>query len=129
MDEGTIGGNMITPVVYPLPLVQGADLDFSFTWKIDGVAVDLSLYTAEAQVRNGINGENKILDLSSAGSTIILGGATGKITLVAIAAVTNLITGLETGDGVWDIELTLISSGHVTNLMGGPVDFIRQVTK
>lgn len=119
---------MITPIVYALPIVQGADLDFSFTWKIDGVEVDLALYTARSQVRNGIDSHEPVLDLTDANGGIILGGA-GKVTLKADAIATGEITGLETGDGVWDIEMVLISTGHVTNLMGGGINYTRQVTK
>ena len=112
-----------------LPIVQGANLRYKITWSVDGVPVDLSSgYTAACQVRNGIDGSTAILSLTSGAGTITL-SALGVIYLLATAAVTAAITGLETGDGVWDLEITETATGFVTNLIGGPVNFTQEVTR
>ncbi len=117
---------MITkPGNYVLHIYKGATLDRTFTWKdAIGNVIDLSGYTAEAQIRlrHGASGD-PLVTLSTGNSKIVLGGTAGTIQLLMTAVATAALT---FGVAVWDLELT--SGAVVTRLLEGNVLVHSEVT-
>jgi hypothetical protein len=114
------------PGVYKLNIYQGATLDRTFTWKDStGTAIDLTNYTAAAQVREKVDGK-KLLDMTSAGGRIVLGGAAGTIQLLVVPADTRALKPVTAG--VWDLELT-DAAGKVTRLLEGGAVIHAEVTR
>jgi hypothetical protein len=104
--------------VYPITLEQGADFNLSITWNDpDGDPVDLTGYTAAAQVRESFDSADALLDFTITGM-----GVDGVIELSATAAETEAA-----GGGVWDLEVT--NGAEVTRLLQGPARFSREVTQ
>ena len=87
-----------------LVLAQGANNPFAFIYYTDDTktsTVDLSGYTARAQVRRHVGGD-VYLDLTP---MITLGGTDGRIDVVVPAAVTEALEIASPFSGVWDLEL------------------------
>jgi hypothetical protein len=115
---------MQAPGTLNLTCYQGASFDRTLTWKIDGLAVNLTGYTARMQVRTTYSSATTALSLTS-GSGITLGGAAGTI-LIEISATTT--SGLTEGQYVYDLEL-VSSTGSVTRLVEGTFIVDPEVTK
>ena len=109
-----------------LVIYQGEDFAFEVTWLDDaGEPVDVTKYTAHAQVRRNYHAEEVILDFSSDDDTIDL-GEDGAVLLHATAAETSAV--VMAGEGVWDLELT-DEEGEVFRIAEGPVELSREVTR
>lgn len=94
---------------------RGETLQRVFTYKdSDGVAVDLTGYSASMQVRKSL-ADGVALELSTVNSRITLGGAAGTVTLIVPATDTATI---DVGQYFYDLELTSGSS-VVTRLIEG----------
>lgn len=94
---------------------RGETLQRVFTYKdSDGVAVDLTGYSASMQVRKSL-ADGVALELSTVNSRITLGGAAGTVTLLVSATDTATI---DVGQYFYDLELTSGSS-VVTRLIEG----------
>jgi len=94
---------------------RGETLQRVFTYKdADGVAVDLTGYSASMQVRKSLT-DGVALELSTVNSRITLGGAAGTVTLLVSATDTATI---DVGQYFYDLELTSGSS-VVTRLIEG----------
>ena len=94
---------------------RGETLQRVFTYKdSDGVAVDLTGYSASMQVRKSL-ADGVALELSTVNSRITLGGAAGTVTLLVSATDTATI---DVGQYFYDLELTSESS-VVTRLIEG----------
>ena len=103
-----------------LYLEQGADFAQPLVYRnSDGTPVDLTGYTAAAQVRKSVGSATVALAL-----TVTL-GADGAITLSAPAAATEAVA---IDKGVWDLELTA-PGGAVTRLLSGDVIVDKGVTR
>ena len=119
------------PGTYRLDIVQGADFDETWTWKdSDGVAINLTGYTARLQVRATKAAADKLVDITHATDVntvgkITLGGAAGTIR-VQLPAVATAAYQWETGE--WDIEL-IDSSSVVTRLLEGRAKNSKEVTR
>src|SRR5947209_3763013 len=98
---------------YTLEVQQGATLALIFGWynPLPNVTppqpdltspVDLTGWTARAQVRGHYSDTNPYLDLTTANGGVVLGGVAGTIQLVASASTT---AALNFTSGVWDLEL------------------------
>ena len=129
------------PAVYDLTIYCGATVDagtLTFTYKIGGVAVDLTGYSARSQARDA--DDQLIFDLTSLNGGITLGGAAGTISLNLDAQATSA---LWTGDGsldsatngaslyergVWDLEL-VAPNGRVQRLIQGRLLLSPEVTR
>lgn len=77
------------PISRDFSTVQDADWSRTFTYKIDGVAVNLTGYSAEMVVFDDY--ENKVASVTSP-SGIALGGSAGTITPTIGHAVTDALT-------------------------------------
>jgi hypothetical protein len=114
------------PGIYKLRVYQGATLDRTFTWKDSaGVAINLTGFTAAAQIRTKIDGA-LLLDMTTANSRIVLGGAAGTIQLLVVSDDTRALKPVK--NGVWDLELT-DAAGKVTRLLEGDAFISPEVTR
>lgn len=100
------------------------------TWKLsmvysdgDGVAIDLSDYTAELQARTTYGSSSVAVNLTN-GSGITLGTA-GSVSIVVDAVTTSSI---EATQYVYDMEITS-GSGEVTRLIEGTLVVTPEVTR
>jgi hypothetical protein len=110
---------------YDILIEQGATYSQVITYKDNGVAVNLTGYTARMQVRATLESASTLVELTTENSRIALGGTAGTITLTIAAADTAALT---SGRGVYDLEL-VSGSGIVTRLLQGAVTISRNVTR
>ena len=94
---------------------QGATFTRVITFQgSDGVAVNLTGYTARMQVRADHESGVALLSLTTENGGIALGGAAGTVTVTATATAT---AALEAGERVYDIEL--VNGATVIRLLQG----------
>jgi hypothetical protein len=110
---------------YDLLIEQGATYSQVITYKDNGVAVNLTGYTARMQVRATLESASTLVELTTENSRIALGGTAGTITLTIAAADTAALT---SGRGVYDLEL-VSGAGIVTRLLQGVATISRNVTR
>lgn len=111
-------------VNHDLTIEQGATFCQKFVWKdSEGVAVDLSTYTARMQIRTGCQTDALVVSLTSASGITL--GADGSI-LIEIDAVTT--AGFDIVKGHYDLEL-VSSDDTVTRLVQGGVVISGEVTR
>jgi hypothetical protein len=114
---------------YDLLIEQGATYTRIFTWKDSGKVVISNVgYTTAMQIRATPDATTTLA--TSAGVsptiTITLGGADGKITITISATTTAAFT---FESAVWDLTMTLTSTGAVTRLLEGEVKLSLGVTR
>lgn len=113
--------------LYNPTIEQGATWERVIYWKDEnGALVDLSGYTAAATFRSSIEDATAIIELSTGGSGIVLGGAAGTITLTMTAAQTAALTAPD--QGVWQLEMNN-GSGVITRLLEGRYIVSREVVR
>ena len=110
---------------FDFTIEQGATFNLVMTWKIDGVAVNLTGYTARLQARVDVADTSTVLSMTTAGGGITLGGAAGTITLDQTATQT---TALSVGSFVYDLEL-ISSANVVIRLLQGELVISAEVTR
>jgi hypothetical protein len=109
---------------YNFTILQGSTFNRVFTWAIDGSAVDLTGYTAKAQLRPSKNSSTVVLELSTENGRITLGGEDGTISIDISAEDT---TELDFNSCFWDLELY---QGITTRrLLEGKVSLNKEVTR
>ena len=112
---------------YDLLIDQGATLNIVATWNdSSGAPINLTNYTARMSVRASYSSATTVLDLNTANSGIILGGALGTITIIATATTTTALTA--PFSGVYDLEL-VSAGGVITRLLEGTATISPEVTK
>lgn len=119
---------MMRPGTYNITLCQGTTLRQSFIWmQANGTdPVDLTGFTARSQIRKMKDASGPpVLDLSTSNGGIILGGASGKLTLYATPNQTDLLTA---DKYVYDIEITE-PGGDVHRIIEGCVMVSKGVTR
>ena len=111
---------------YDLEFNQGASYTKTFTWKDgDGVAVNLTSYTARMQVRQSVSATEVLLELTTENGRLTLGGSAGTITLALTPATT---AGIVWRRGRYDLEL-VAPDGGVTRFLEGQIVVSREVTR
>jgi len=111
---------------YHLIIDQGANLREAFTYKdSDGVAVNLTGYTARSQVRATHASSSAVLSTTSAAGTLVITENTGTITFAVAEATT---AALVPANYVWDLEI-ISAAGVVTRLIGGTCTVTPEVTR
>lgn len=90
---------------YNFTIEQGSSFSKVLTWLAEGVAVNVTGYTARLKVRNASSGA-ELLSMTTENGKIALGGAAGTITLTLTAAETALLAFT-----VAPYDLELVSSG------------------
>lgn len=114
----------MTPGTLNIECPQGTTWTATWTWKVDGTAVNLTGYSAYMQVRPTYSSAAALIDIDST-SEIVLGGAAGTITVTIPASVTAAVPA---GNYVWDIEL-VSGGGIVTRLLNGSWKHTAEVTR
>lgn len=114
----------MTPANLKLTCPQGTTFSRTLTYKVDGVAVNLTGYTARMQVRENYYTNAKLVDLTS-GSGITLGGSAGTVSFTLSASAT---AALPVGTFVYDLEI-VSGGGAVTRLVEGKFIVTPEVTK
>ena len=111
----------------PLRVDQGTDYTKRTTWKTGATPtpVDLTGCTAEAHLRPTINSTTKLLTLSTADGSILLGGIAGTVEIVFTPEMTE---GVTWRNAVYDLEVTF-PAGTKRRLMHGPVTLSPEVTR
>lgn len=114
-----------------LTVGQGKDNPFRFNWATratpedEPVAVNLTGYTARAQLRNRVGG-TVWLSLTSGDGIVLTSG--GDITVTIAAADTEPAAWNNYRTGVWDLEL-ISAGGTVTRFAEGTVTISHDVTR
>jgi len=110
---------------FDFTIEQGATFNLVMTWKIDGVAVNLTGYTARLQARVDVADTTTVLSMTTSGGGITLGGAAGTITLDQTATQTTALT---VGSFIYDLEL-VSSANVVIRLLQGELLISAEVTR
>jgi len=105
-----------------LTIEQGATFSRTWTWLAGDVPVDLTGYTADAQIRQHPTSGTVVLDLAS---YLTLGGAAGTILLEIPDETTATFT--IPAPAYWDLHL--IVGGVITRLLEGKVYLSEGVTR
>nr|WP_279088472.1 hypothetical protein [Comamonas thiooxydans] len=112
-----------------LEIDQGATFDKTFTWKTGtkatAVPVDLTGCKARAQIREELQSEPVLLELTTENQRIVLGGPTGEIRFLVNATDT---AALDWYTGVYDLEIEF-PDGKVVRRMAGSVVVSPEVTR
>jgi hypothetical protein len=117
-------------MTYKLTIKQGATFRQKFVYKAGAsvnaaTPVDLSGFTGRAQMRPDYNSTAVHAHWSTDNGGLILGGATGEITLISSAADTELMPAER---GVWDLEL-VAPDGEVLRILEGTTEVTPEVTR
>jgi hypothetical protein len=115
----------MTPGKYNIVCPQGTTYNQQFTYSIDGVAVNLTSYTARMQVREKYTSKTSILDLSTENGGIDIIAEDGAINVLISETVSALIPAKEY---VYDLEL-ISPSDFVYRLIEGKFIVTPEVTK
>lgn len=110
---------------YKLKLEQGATLRKVFTWKADGVEVDLTGYTARMQIRPDIASSDVLATLATDNGGITIEALPGTFTLFLSDIDTAALT---FESAVYDLEF-VAPNGDVIRLMQGEVTLSPEVTR
>ena len=111
---------------YNITCDQGATFKRTITWTNQAkTPYNLTGYTARMQVRSTAASTEIILELTTANTRIVLGGAAGTIELTVAA---NVTTALTPGLYVYDLEL-VSGGGEVTRLIEGNFNVKAEVTR
>jgi hypothetical protein len=106
---------------------QGSKFEQPILVRENGVAVDLTDYTARMQVREWKDSTTVLLELTTENGGIILTPTVGLVTLYAHGDET---AALDFGDGVYDVEIVEPAPGaDPIRIMEGRVSLSREVTR
>ena len=103
---------------------QGTDYGVEIFYKIDGVTVNLTGYSAAMQVRAAVTSASPVLTFG-VGTGLTMGGVAGTVTLAVTDAQT---TAIPAGAYVYDLELTA-ANGTITRMMQGAFYIDGEVTR
>jgi hypothetical protein len=111
---------------YDITIEQGATFRRILTWRDgNGVAVNLTGWTARLQMRRSLTASSPFLELNTESGGLVLGGSAGTIEIVISAEAT---AALDQKHGVYDLEM-VSGSGEVTRLLQGRVTLDREATR
>lgn len=118
-----VAGSAVNLIIMP-----GATFQHEFIWQDSstGAAINLTGWTARMQIRERIDSEEAVVNLSSTTSGITITPGLGKI-LIEISATATAALSLRSG--VYDLELEETASGYVERLAWGRVTIIGEVTR
>jgi len=110
-----------------LPIVEkGATYRHTLFWKdSSNVAIALTGCTAKLQVRESVDSDTVIIELSTVNNRIIIDPELGKIDLFISDEDTTILEGF---GGVYDLEV-YFPTGDTTRLIEGRMTFKPEVTR
>ena len=114
----------MNPGRYNLSIYKGTTFDLKPVWKIGGVPVILSGYTADMQVRYATD-TSIIVELSTANGRITIDAAYGRVNLLLTAAET---AALPAGTYQYDLNLTNTVDSTVYKILQGTFIINESVT-
>jgi hypothetical protein len=114
---------VITPGEYNVKTPQGSTWNFTLTWSIDGIPVNLTGYTARLQLRKRHASPSPDLILTETNG-LTLGGSDGTIAVLVDAITTAAIAAR-----LYKYDLELDSGGEVVRLLEGTWDVTPEVTR
>lgn len=120
-----------------LTIEQGSTWEYALKWceydennppNYEGDPIDLTSYTARAQIRKRKSSDTVQIEMTTENGRIVLGGVEGTITLYLTAEDT---AGLNFNTGKWDLELVYLDGETevVRRLVEGDVTLSKEVTK
>lgn len=110
---------MLTPAKRKLIVIKGATFNPGWTWMAAGAPVNLTGCTARLQVRDSVESDVVLLDLTTENGGIVLGGAAGTIDLWVGATETTTFTW---DSGVWALEIQYpTGADYVDRLIEGSI--------
>ena len=104
----------MNPARYNINVYQGATFNLSPVWKIGGIAVNLTGYTADMQVRQ-FTDTAIITEMSTSNGRIVINGSAGQINITLDASQTGALTA---GQYMYDLNVT-DTSGNVYKILQG----------
>ena len=114
------------PGYHNFTIAQGADFIRTIVWAdSDGVAYDLTNYTAAMKIKTLKSGGTEIASWTSAAGDLVITAVSGSIVINVAAAAT---AALDFVSAFYDLELTHGVSGTVTRLLEGRVFLNKEVT-
>ena len=113
------------PGKYTIALRRGTLWRRVWTWKIDGVPVDLTGATANMHFREDINSVDPTLEYSSPSGGIVLGGVEGTIE-ITIGTADIALLDLQPARYVYDLK---VDTGEPLTLLEGIVTVDQEVTR
>ena len=113
---------MIEPATYNTKAYQGATYKLDMTYKLDGVAVNLTGYSAAMRVGHTVPSRALVLDLAS-GAEIVLGGSDGTIAVTVSATV---MAAVAAGDYLYGFELN--TGSEIVKLLRGSFVVVAEIT-
>lgn len=114
----------MNPGRYNISVYQGTTFTLAPVWKIDGLPVNLTGYTADMQVRVATD-QPIIIELSTANGRAVINGGLGQIILTLTAGETSTLT---EGTYLYDLNLTAPNS-TVTKILTGNFTVQASVTQ
>jgi hypothetical protein len=115
----------VNPGRYNLNIYTGVTFELKPVWKIGGIPVILSGYTADMQVRYATD-TDIVVELSTANGRITIDAAYGQINLKLTASQTAALTA---GNYQYDLNLTDTDTGTVYKILQGAFTVIESVTQ
>jgi len=111
----------------PITIDQGATFYLPITYKDeDGDPIIITDYSARMQIRETLNSDDTLVDLSTETGEIVITGVDGLIVITIGTTVTALLpAGMR---GVWDLFITS-PFNIVTRLLGGEAYVVGRVTR
>lgn len=119
---------MTTPADISLEILQGSSFQYTLLYAYDSsppVPIDLTGVTARMHIREGIDSDEILCNLTTENSKIVIDGPLGSILLTLEATETETFQWVA---GVYDLELVW-PSGFVMRLCQGSVMVSPEVTR
>lgn len=113
----------MTPATRNFAIHQGSTDALALVWKRDGVAVDLTGYSARMQLRYSASDAAPVTEFSTVNGKIVL-TALGQITVHLDAATT---AALAAATYVYDLDVT--TGADTRTLIAGTITIGREVTR
>lgn len=111
--------------IYNVEALQGDTFSLPIVWRDENKdLVDLTGYTARMQVRETVDAEDFLLELTTENDGITLGGIDGTIDLTVSA---EDMAAIEAGSYKYDLEMVVGES--VVKLLRGKFKIIAEVTR
>lgn len=110
---------------YKLKIEQGTTWRKVFVWKAAGVPVDMTGWKARMQIREAVDADEILQELTSENGGIAIVPLLGQFTLQMTDAQTSA---LDFDVAVYDVEL-IDSGNEVTRIISGSVSLSRGVTR